>query len=53
MAESDDARALRALAKLRGADESPRALKAARAVRRLLPGDSELGDPLSTACDDP
>jgi adenylate cyclase len=48
-----DARALRALGKLRGADESPRALRAARAVRKLLPGDSELGDPLSTAGDDP
>ena len=48
-----DAKAMRALGKLRGADESPRALKAARAVRKLLPGDSELGDPLSTAGDDP
>ena len=48
-----DAKAMRALARLRGADESPRALKAARAVRKLLPGDSELGDPLSTAGDDP
>jgi adenylate cyclase len=48
-----DAKALRALDRLRGADESPRALRAARAVRRLLPGDSELGDPLSTAGDDP
>ena len=49
----EDAKALRALGKLRGADESPRALRAARAVRKLLPGDSELGDPLSTAGDDP
>ena len=48
-----DPKALRALGRLRGADESPRALRAARAVRRLLPGDSELGDPLSTAGDDP
>jgi adenylate cyclase len=48
-----DAKAMRALGKLRGADESPRALKAARAVRKLLPGDNELGDPLSTAGDDP
>ena len=54
MAESDEeARARKALGKLRGADESPRALKAARAVRKLLPGDAELGDPLSTAGDDP
>ena len=52
-AEAEEARARRALGKLRGADESPRALKAARAVRKLLPGDSELGDPLSTAGDDP
>lgn len=48
-----DPKAMRALERLRGADESPRALKAARAVRKLLPGDSELGDPLSTAGDDP
>ncbi|HEX8053882.1 MAG TPA: adenylate/guanylate cyclase domain-containing protein [Thermoleophilaceae bacterium] len=44
---------LAALAKLRLADGSPRVLNAARAVRRLLPGDSELGDPLSMAGDDP
>jgi adenylate cyclase len=49
----DDVRAAKALGKLRTADESPRMLKAARAVRKLLPGDSELGDPLSTAGDDP
>ena len=52
-AGDDDARALSALAKLRGADESPRMLRAARAVRRMLPGDSELGDPLSMSGDDP
>ena len=51
--DAEDERALTALAKLRGADESPRMLKAARAVRRLLPGDSELGDPLSMSGDDP
>jgi adenylate cyclase len=51
--EGDERRALAALAKLRGADESPRVLRAARAVRRLLPGDSELGDPLSMSGDDP
>jgi adenylate cyclase len=42
-----------ALAKLRGADESPRMLRAARAVRKLLPGDAEMGDPLSLSGDDP
>ena len=52
-AEAEEARARRALGRLRGADESPRALRAARAVRKLLPGDSDLGDPLSTAGDDP
>jgi adenylate cyclase len=52
-AKAEDAKAARALGKLRGADESPRALKAAKAVRKLLPGDSDLGDPLSTAGDDP
>ena len=55
-AEDDDGEAKRAaaaLAKLRGADESPRMLRAARAVRRLLPGDAELGDPLSMSGDDP
>ena len=50
---AEEEKAARALGKLRGADGSPRALKAARAVRKLLPGDSELGDPLSTAGDDP
>lgn len=50
---AEEARAARALGKLRGADESPRALKAVRAVRKLLPGDHELGDALSTAGDDP
>ena len=49
----DDKRAMAALAKLRGADESPRMLRAARAVRKLLPGDAELGDPLSMSGDDP
>jgi adenylate cyclase len=48
-----DSKAVGALSKLGGFDGSPRAIKAARAVRRLLPGDSELGDPLSTAGDDP
>jgi adenylate cyclase len=48
-----DSKAVAALAKLGGFDGSPRAIRAARAVRRLLPGDSELGDPLSTAGDEP
>jgi adenylate cyclase len=33
-------------------DESPRLLRAVRLARELLPGDSELGDPLSTAGSD-
>ena len=49
----ETARAVAALAKLRGTDASPRLLKAARAIRSLLPGDQELGDPLSTSGDDP
>jgi adenylate cyclase len=40
-------------ARLREADSSPRVLRAARWLRELLPGDSELGDPLSTAGDEP
>jgi adenylate cyclase len=52
-AEGEDKRALAALARLRGADESPRMMRAARAVRKLLPGDAELGDPLSMSGDDP
>ena len=51
--DAPDPPAARALEKLGGMDASPRMLKAARAVRKLLPGDSELGDPLSTAGDDP
>lgn len=53
MNDEGNGRALAALAKLRGADESPRMLRAARAVRRLLPGDDELGDALSMSGDDP
>ena len=52
-AEEPDSRAVAALAKLGGVDGSTRAIRAARAVRKLLPGDSELGDPLSTAGDEP
>jgi adenylate cyclase len=49
----ETARTVAALAKLRGTDASPRLLKAAKAVRSLLPGDKELGDPLSTSGEDP
>ncbi len=42
-----------AIGRLRQADGSSRALRAAKALRGLLPGDSELGDPLSTAGDKP
>jgi adenylate cyclase len=43
----------RNLERLREADSSSRILKAARRMRELLPGDSQLGDPLSTAGDEP
>jgi adenylate cyclase len=39
--------------KARDADEKPRLLAAAQMLRRILPGDAELGDPLSTAGDRP
>lgn len=35
------------------ADRSSRAYKLARSIRGLLPGDPDLGDPLSTASDKP
>jgi adenylate cyclase len=38
---------------VRRGDKAPRLLVAARFARELLPGDSELGDPLSTAGDEP
>jgi adenylate cyclase len=38
---------------LRGAGEAPRMVTATRLVRQLLPGDSEFGDPLSTAGAEP
>jgi adenylate cyclase len=38
---------------LRSADDTPRLVTAARLVRELLPGDSEFGDPLSTAGAEP
>ncbi|MEX2253249.1 MAG: adenylate/guanylate cyclase domain-containing protein [Thermoleophilaceae bacterium] len=39
--------------KLKRLDAEPRMVRAARAFRRLLPGDREYGDPLSTAGDEP
>ncbi|HEX8067928.1 MAG TPA: adenylate/guanylate cyclase domain-containing protein [Thermoleophilaceae bacterium] len=42
-----------ALGKLRRTDGSPRLLRAARMLRDMLPGDSQLGDPLSTAGEEP
>jgi len=41
------------LAKARVADGSPRMHRVAKLIRDLLPGDRELGDPLSTAGDRP
>jgi adenylate cyclase len=41
------------LAKLQETDRAPRMLRIARWMRELLPGDSQLGDPLSTAGDEP
>jgi adenylate cyclase len=41
------------LAKAREADGSPRMYRIAKLIRDLLPGDRELGDPLSTAGDRP
>jgi adenylate cyclase len=41
------------LAKARAADGSPRAYRIVKLMRDLLPGDRELGDPLSTAGDRP
>jgi adenylate cyclase len=38
---------------LRRSDERPRLVVAAKVARELLPGDSEFGDPLSTAGSDP
>ena len=43
----------RAVAKLKGLDERPALVRAAQAVRRMLPGDAEYGDPLSTAGTEP
>jgi adenylate cyclase len=47
------AREAASLAKLRQMDRSSRMLRAAKLMRQFLPGDPELGDPLSTAGDEP
>ena len=46
-------RARRTRDKLRELDSQPRSVKVARALRSLLPGDEDYGDPLSTAGDEP
>lgn len=43
----------RAVEKLKGIDERPSLVRAAQSLRRLLPGDQEYGDPLSTAGTEP
>ena len=39
--------------KLRRLDSQPASVKVARALRSLLPGDADYGDPLSTSGDEP
>jgi adenylate cyclase len=51
--ETSAERKAAALARLREADGSSRMLRAVKLMRELLPGDHELGDPLSTAGDKP
>src|SRR4051794_2127082 len=46
-------RLARAAERLRTADGSPKAVRAAQALRRLLPGDTDYGDPLSVAGEEP
>jgi len=46
-------RVRKAREKLRELDSKPTSVKVARALRSLLPGDKEYGDPLSTAGDEP
>jgi adenylate cyclase len=53
MAEDEPGKTRAALAKMFRADASPRFLKIAKWMRQQLPGDSELGDALSTAGDEP
>jgi adenylate cyclase len=53
MAEEESRKTRAALAKVVQTDASPRFLKIAKWMRQQLPGDSELGDALSTAGDEP
>src|SRR3954447_10961132 len=53
MADDEPRRTRAALAKVAQTDASPRFLKIARWMRQQLPGDSELGDALSIAGDEP
>src|SRR3954452_9821375 len=53
MAEEEPRKARAALARAVQTDTNPQLLKAAKWVRTRLPGDSELGDALSTAGDEP
>jgi adenylate cyclase len=53
MAEEEAGKTKAALAKVAKGDASPRFLKVAKWMRQQLPGDSELGDALSMAGDEP
>jgi adenylate cyclase len=53
MAEEEPGKARAALARVVQTDTNPQLLKIAKWVRSRLPGDSELGDALSTTGDDP
>jgi adenylate cyclase len=53
MAEDEPRKARAALAKVVQTDTNPQLLKIAKWMRARLPGDSELGDALSTAGDEP
>src|SRR3954449_5787946 len=53
MAEDEPGKTRAALARVVRTDTDPRLLKAAKWVRARLPGDSELGDALSTTGDEP
>src|SRR5258705_1240546 len=53
MAEGEPRKTRAALARVAQTDASPRFLKIVKWMRQQLPGDSELGDALSTAGDEP
>jgi adenylate cyclase len=53
MAEEERGKTKAALTRVAQTDASPRFLKIAKWMRQQLPGDSELGDALSTAGDEP